>query len=84
MALLDRIGMWSQRWVPSLLASTIGSDFQQWMEWCVPNTADTLRFYGFRDILQCPANTMTDWAKRWELAIELCLHGWYQGAIPRE
>eukprot|EP00959_Pyramimonas_sp_CCMP1952_P187167 3913930-Pyramimonas_sp.AAC.1 len=27
---------------------------------------------------------MSDGAKRWELAIELCLHGWYQGAIPRE
>eukprot|EP00959_Pyramimonas_sp_CCMP1952_P219886 4597387-Pyramimonas_sp.AAC.1 len=35
-------------------------------------------------LLHCPANTVTDGAKRWELAIDLCLHGWHQGAIPRE
>ncbi|CAK0905842.1 unnamed protein product [Prorocentrum cordatum] len=65
-------------------ASTSGSDFQQWVEWCVPYTANTLRYGGFEDILQYPANTMSDGAKRWELAIDLCLHGWHQGAIPRE
>eukprot|EP00959_Pyramimonas_sp_CCMP1952_P050075 1046748-Pyramimonas_sp.AAC.1 len=54
------------------------------MEWCVPYTADTLRSGGVKDILQCLANATTDGAKRRELAIDLCLHGWYQGVIPRE
>eukprot|EP00959_Pyramimonas_sp_CCMP1952_P440408 9220849-Pyramimonas_sp.AAC.1 len=81
---VDRIGLWSQNWIPTLILSSSGSDFQQWMKWCVLCVTCTLRFYGFRDLLQCAADAISDCARRWAMAIELRMHAWYSGAIPRE
>eukprot|EP00959_Pyramimonas_sp_CCMP1952_P079956 1671639-Pyramimonas_sp.AAC.1 len=74
-ALVDREGMWSQARPPSLLITSAESDFQQWMEWCVPYVTDLLRYSGFRDLLRCEARSISSSAKRWEVAIEVCMHG---------
>eukprot|EP00959_Pyramimonas_sp_CCMP1952_P334703 7009025-Pyramimonas_sp.AAC.1 len=34
-ALVDRVAVWAKLWVPSITIDPAGSDFQQWMDWCV-------------------------------------------------
>eukprot|EP00959_Pyramimonas_sp_CCMP1952_P307858 6443294-Pyramimonas_sp.AAC.1 len=86
--LLDAISRWAEQWVPSLYVSLSGSDFQQWMEWCVPYAADVSRYTDFRPLFSFPSSgaggAMTCTSERWNMAIELCMSGCYSSATPRE
>eukprot|EP00959_Pyramimonas_sp_CCMP1952_P066920 1397372-Pyramimonas_sp.AAC.1 len=74
-ALVDRVAAWAKQWVPSIVIVSTGSDFQQWMDWCVEYVADVLRYDRFRDLLRCPVGAASDQAVRWEVATEICLRG---------
>eukprot|EP00959_Pyramimonas_sp_CCMP1952_P200854 4200874-Pyramimonas_sp.AAC.1 len=41
-ALVDRVAAWAKQWVPSIVVVATGSDFQQWMDWCVEYVSDAL------------------------------------------
>eukprot|EP00959_Pyramimonas_sp_CCMP1952_P342158 7168219-Pyramimonas_sp.AAC.1 len=67
-ALVDRVAVWAKLWVPSIVIDSTGSDFQQWMDWCVEHLSEILRYEGFRNLLSCPVGAASDQAARWEIA----------------
>eukprot|EP00959_Pyramimonas_sp_CCMP1952_P352718 7389975-Pyramimonas_sp.AAC.1 len=81
--LVDTVGQWSQAWVPSLALTTPGSDFDQWMSWCLPHLDGVLRYEEFDALLRLVHESHGSGEARRLLASEICFHGWYLGAGPR-